>query len=353
MKHSLLEILACPYCRGPLGLKVFSMRGKEVEDGILLCVGCKNAFPIIACIPRMLPALMINPQTLKTFLQKHAGKIPDNFMNNGPEDFGKLKKKTSKSFGFQWNVFSTMFGEYEDNFLRYISPLSKTFFRKKLVLDAGCGFGRHTYYAAKYGAEVVGFDLSDAVEAAYRNCGRMPNVHIVQGDIYSLPFRKVFDFTMSIGVIHHLPDPKKGFLSLAGNMKKNSRILVWIYGKEGRTFKTVILEGTIRRATVRMPQKLLYYFCYIPAGVYHFSNGLYNFFSRFKSTTGLAKKLPFKNYARFPFRVKLADAYDFLGTPVNNYYTREDCEEWAAVSGLRDTSVVSLGGRSWKIFGKK
>ena len=42
---------------------------------------------------------------------------------------------------------------------------SRDFFRGKRVLDAGCGTGRHAYFAAPYGAsEVVALDLSDAVE---------------------------------------------------------------------------------------------------------------------------------------------------------------------------------------------
>jgi SAM-dependent methyltransferase len=246
-----------------------------------------------------------------------------------------------------------MFGEYERGFLDYISPLKPAFFRGKVVLDAGCGFGRFTSYAARYGAEVVGFDLSDAVEAAYRNCRGMKKVHIVQGDIYHLPFGKRFDFIMSIGVLHHLPDPKGGYVSLAGLMRKGTLLFAWLYGREGRTFKVVFLEGTIRRLTVRMPQRMLYYLCYVPAALYHFSNGLHNLLKRWGPTSGLAGSLPFKNYAGYPFGVKLADAYDFLGTPVNNYYTREECEEWARDAGLKDVSVTSLKGRSWRIFGSK
>ena len=351
MKASLLGMLACPGCGAELRMQAFSKKGSETTEGVISCGKCAAWYPVIGGIPRMLPLHMINGRILKPFLEKHGGSLP---RSKTAESHGdeKLKQRTSKSFGFQWNVFSRMFPEYEKNFLDYIHPLGPKFFRGKFVLDAGCGFGRHTYYAAKYGAQVVGFDLSDAVEAAYENCGKLPNVHIVQGDIYHLPFRRRFDFIMSIGVLHHLPDPKRGYMELVMLAGPGTLVLAWLYGKEGRAFKTVFLEGTIRRMTVSMPQRMLYYFCYLPASLYHSTNLVYNALRK-AGLKGLAEKLPFKNYAKFPFRVKLADAYDFLGTPVNNYYTREECERWAKDARLKNVSVTSLGGRSWRIFGTK
>ncbi len=350
MKKSLLRILSCP-CGGELSLDVLDKNGIEINDGIMNCVSCKQSYPIINGIPRMLPASMINNSVLRQFTEKYKESLPNHAEINDKKA-EKIKVETSKSFGFQWNVFSEMHKEYEKNFLNYIEPLRPSFFKNKIVLDAGCGFGRHTYYAARYGAEVIGFDLSDAVDAAYQNCRKFPNVHIVQGDIYNLPFRKKFDFIMSIGVLHHLPYPKKGYAELVKLAKSGTLILAWLYGSEGRTFKTVFLEGTIRKITVGMPQRMLYYFCYIPAILYHTLNKLYRLLGWF-GASGLAERIPFKNYAKFPFRVKLADAYDFLGTPINNYYSREECEQWIKDENLRKSSVTSLGGRSWRLFGTK
>lgn len=350
MKKSILSILCCPSCGRGLSLSVLKKEGKETVDGILSCCKCKKRYPVIAGIPRMLPSSMINSALMSGFRKRYGNIIAEKRTEISGAD--KLKERTSKSFGFQWNAFSEMYPEYEQNFLSYIEPLKPSFFKGKLVLDAGCGFGRHTYYAAKYGAQVVGFDLSDAVDAAYRNCGKMGNVHIVQGDIYHIPFRKEFGFIMSIGVLHHLPDPRAGYMNLVRLARPGTLVYAWLYGKEGRTFKTVFLEGTIRKVAVRMPQRMLYYFCYLPATLYHSSNLLYKALMK-AGASMVAEKLPFKNYAKFPFRVKLADAYDFLGTPVNNYYTKEEALQWARKAKLKDISVTSLSGRSWRIFGKK
>jgi len=42
---------------------------------------------------------------------------------------------------------------------------------------------------------------------------------VVQADIYKLPFPQIFDYAFSVGVLHHLPDPRAGFKSLAEKVK--------------------------------------------------------------------------------------------------------------------------------------
>lgn len=392
MKMRMMDLLLCPHCRESLELHVFSESGndyrgkipgpvcrhfchlrkrnlegkrlgfdctdcfrKEITEGLLTC-RCGRYYPIIGGIPRMLPDSLRDDfirGEFSSFLKKYEKEIPENLRREINEKPEALKKKTLESFGFQWTRFPEMFHEFRANFLNYIRPIKPGFFRGKLSLDLGCGFGRHTYYAAEFGSEVVGLDLSNAVEAAYKNTRKFPHSHIIQGDIYNLPLRNDFDFLFSIGVIHHLPDPKGAFLNLVKFAGRGSSVFVWLYGREGRWFKIHIVEGVIRRITRKLPHGLLYYLCYIPAGIYQINNDIYNSLRKHKSTRGLAEKTPFRGYAKFPFRVKHADAFDLLATPVNNYYTREEVEEWLRDSGLSKTRITGIDGRSWRAFGVK
>jgi uncharacterized protein len=58
VKKELMEILACPVCKGELQLKVETEEGDEVIKGSLLCSRCDESYPIDDAIPNLLPPQM-------------------------------------------------------------------------------------------------------------------------------------------------------------------------------------------------------------------------------------------------------------------------------------------------------
>ncbi|MDY6917099.1 MAG: methytransferase partner Trm112 [Chloroflexota bacterium] len=55
MKRDLMEILACPVCKGPLKLTVEEEDDKEIIKGSLFCEKCSVTYPIEETIPNLLP----------------------------------------------------------------------------------------------------------------------------------------------------------------------------------------------------------------------------------------------------------------------------------------------------------
>lgn len=55
MKHSLLDILCCPVCKGDLVLRVEKEDEKEILEGGLHCAACNVEYPIHEGIPDLLP----------------------------------------------------------------------------------------------------------------------------------------------------------------------------------------------------------------------------------------------------------------------------------------------------------
>ena len=55
MKPDLLDILACPVCKGPLELDVSKEENGEIIEGTLTCGPCKEVYPIEDAIPNLLP----------------------------------------------------------------------------------------------------------------------------------------------------------------------------------------------------------------------------------------------------------------------------------------------------------
>lgn len=60
MKKELLNILACPVCKGPLELEVSKEADGEVVAGTLYCRACDERYPIVDRIPNLLPPQLRN-----------------------------------------------------------------------------------------------------------------------------------------------------------------------------------------------------------------------------------------------------------------------------------------------------
>jgi len=55
MKRKLLEVLACPLCKGDLKLEIMGEKDGEIWTGSLGCDGCGQSYPIVDGIPNLLP----------------------------------------------------------------------------------------------------------------------------------------------------------------------------------------------------------------------------------------------------------------------------------------------------------
>jgi len=322
----------CPACRGNISQE------RGCGEGRLRCEGCAVVFPVVGGIPRMLVSSM------REALAGRGGA--------GADD---RKAATAESFGYEWSRFPEMRDEWESNFLEYMRPRGPEFFRGKRVLDAGCGSGRHSFYAARFGADVWAVDLGPAVKVARRN-NPSDSVRVVQADLYNLPFApESFDFIYSNGVLHHLPDPEGAFRNLVRYLKPGGEIQIFLYWQpEGRPLKRAVLAGVslFRRLTTRLPHGATYALSY-PAAWLAFAGFVwpYKVMGRIPGLAALAERMPMKQYARYPFRVCVNDQFDRFSAPIENRYTRAEVEAWLRRAGLESVSVRPNYG--WNGSGRK
>jgi uncharacterized protein YbaR (Trm112 family)/SAM-dependent methyltransferase len=338
VRQRLLDFLCCPACSGELTPDIW--RGDlatETEEGQLQCRGCARTYPIINGIPRMLPDPLV-PQVLayhRDFFARYAAETAD-YRARAPQAaqdaWWAAEGRTVRSYSYQWRKFKQMFPEWEQVFLDSIKPVAPEFFRGKVGIDGGCGFGRSIFYAAKYGAEMIGLDLSEAIEAARENTRHLPGVQLVQGDIFHPPVKRgSLDFAYSIGVLHHLPDPKAGFLSLTRLVKPGAPVFIWVYLR-GRG-RQIAAFTAMRAVSTRMPLRLLNV---VTLGLAAGQWLLWILPHKLLTQVGaarLADRIPFSLYARYPFRTLHTDWFDGLAVPLQNYYRREDIAEWYREAG--------------------
>jgi SAM-dependent methyltransferase len=323
MKLRLLEYIICPICAGPFDLRKDKLEAEEIMEGELLCRSCRKSYPILRGVPRLLP-----------------------------EAFSKEQEATAAAFGYEWTHFTEIEDTYEQEFLDWIHPVGKDFFPGKLVLDGGCGKGRHVALSAAFGAaDVVGIDVSDAVDAAFPNTRHLPNAHIVQADIYNVPLRPIFGYAYSIGVLHHLPDPKAGFLSLVRRLQPGARMSAWVYGEEGNWWITHLVSPVREVVTSRLPPAITKALAFLIAVPMQLAlKLLYRPINR--HLPGLKRFLFYNDYlysiSGFSFRENYSTVFDHLIAPTAFYISREQFASWFEEANLTEVNITWRNRNSWR-----
>ncbi len=292
-----LALLRCPSCGSVLS---------EAERG-LRCPICARCFPNVDGTLRFVDA--------------------ENYATN---------------FGFQWHKYArtqlddTSSSESETDF-RNKTGFTPEELRGKLVLDVGCGMGRFAEVASRWGAQVVGVDLSRAAEVAARNLGERESVTIFQADVFSLPFApESFDCIYSIGVLHHTPECERAFKILPRLLKPGGSIAIWLYSGYNKWYR---FSDLYRKVTHRLPAPWLHTLCYAAVPLYHVHRGLRRVPILGRPASGLIDHLlPLSLHPDPAHRV--LDTFDWYSPKYQSKHTYEEVFRWFESCGLENLRVL-------------
>jgi SAM-dependent methyltransferase len=266
-------------------------------------------------------------------------------------------QKTADAFANSWNHLPQGTVYTHEQFEDWMSPVMPGDTEGKKVLELGCGNASLMVHMASWNpAELVGVDLGDSVLSAEQNLSTLSykNWKVVKADLTE--YRgEGFDLAYCIGVLHHLKDPRKGFVSLVENTKKGGRFHAWVYAREGNNVVVYIVDP-IRKIVSRLPWWFTKYFVATPLAVPFF---LYaHFVSVFKNIS-FAKKLPLYQYGLWISKREFAFfrhvAFDQLVTPQTAYIPKATIESWlASMPQIEKGSeyIIMRNGNSWKFGGK-
>ncbi|PYS95481.1 MAG: hypothetical protein DMF50_08680 [Acidobacteria bacterium] len=301
MKDDAVRFLACPACASDLRLAVERAEGAEIIEGSLSCRACPAAFPIRRGVPRFV-----------------------------------AEDSYAASFGRQWNWFRTiqldsMNGTKESEAaLHGATGWREADFRGRLVLDAGVGAGRFAEIVANQGGEVVGVDISQAIDAAYANIGHRERVHLIQADLFHMPFRDAtFDLAYSIGVLHHTPDPRAAFERVAAVVKKDGGLAVYLYSRHGLRLAHGC-SNLLRAVTTRLPLPLMFWLSSLSVPLYYVH--------RIPVLGNLLRiLLPISPHPRWRWR--WLDTFDWLTPKYQHKFLYPEVIRWFRACGLTDIAV--------------
>lgn len=257
------------------------------------------------------------------------------------------------NFGMQWNIFAkTQLDSHSGH------PISADRFWRatgwtpeemcgKWVLDAGCGSGRFAEIALSTGAHVVALDYSSAVDACWENLKHHSNLHVVQGDIYALPFvPESFDFVYSLGVLQHTPDVARAFAALPSMLAPGGRICVDYY--ENSLKSKLLPKYWLRPITKRMNKRSLFEMVQSAVPVLLPASRcigripvLGHLLKRLIPVANFDGELPLSMQQLYEWAV--LDTFDWLSPAYDYPQTARTARRWMEQAGLKQIEVLKAG----------
>lgn len=229
-------------------------------------------------------------------------------------------------------------------FTDWIYPNTLDDFKGRSVLEAGCGGGQHSAMVAEFCEKLVAVDLNSIEVAQKRNSNR-PNITFLEADIATMDIAERFDVVFSIGVVHHTDNPDKTVENLIHHLKRDGRLILWVYSKEGNWISENVVERLRRlflqsanSALLKTISKALTCLMYIPIySIYLLPAPWLPYFEYFQ------------NFRRLSFERNVLNVFDKLNAPQVQFIDESRIQRWLRLKNFRDVHVSRYKGVSWRL----
>ena len=264
-----------------------------------------------------------------------------------------------ESFGEEWLKFN-QFTQADIDLVgaQYFDIVGKDIANENTyALDIGCGTGRWAKYLSTKVGFVEAIDPSDAVFAANKLLEDVPNIRISKASVDNIPFAdETFDFAMSIGVLHHIPDTEQAMKDAVKKVKIGGHFFCYLYynlDSRGILFKSIFqISAFFRKIVCRLPSSIKKVVCDLIAIFVYMPFILLTRFLNFIGLRKLALKIPLSDYANKSFFIIRNDALDRFGTSLEQRFSKIEVIAMMENSGLTNI-VVSTGTPYYHAVGKR
>ena len=260
-------------------------------------------------------------------------------------------RQTIEDFGAQWTRFTDNSGYYGSSelFADIVTPLiDPADVRGCHVAEIGSGTGRIVDMLLDAGAaHVTAIEPSEAIAVLQnRFKDRAARVRCRHGNGEVIAELGPFDLVVSIGVLHHVPDPAPVVLAAKRALRPGGRLFVWLYAREGNLLY-LALALPLRAVTKRLPDPLL------DVVVRLLDGPLLGYIWSCRYLP-----LPMRDYmrnviGRMPSEKRRLIIFDQLNPAYAKYYTGAEAEALLARAGFTDIRLYRRHGYSWSVIGTK
>jgi len=262
-------------------------------------------------------------------------------------EMDRARTETIADFGAQWTRFTANDGFYGSQALwqDIVGPLvPPDGFVGRRVLDIGSGTGRIVNMLLDAGAaHVTAVEPSAGFATLAANtAARGDRVHLlnIRGDELPADIADL-DWAVSIGVLHHIPDPLPVVKAARRCLVPGGKMLIWTYGREGNGLYLALalpLRALVRLLPRRASEALAWALT-VPLSVY----------------AALCCRVPGLPLGSYLARVvspltwskRMLVVYDQLAPNWAEYYTRERVRALLTDAGFVDISLHHRHGYSW------
>jgi len=250
------------------------------------------------------------------------------------------------AFGKEWEKFYS----FDDAEIEKVGDMYFDIVDEKIInkntyaIDIGCGTGRWTKYLIDKIGFVEAIDPSDAIYVADKLIAEKQNVRFSKAITDKIPFDdETFDFGMSIGVLHHIPDTAKAMKNCVKKVKIGGHFYTYLYynlENKGFVFKLIFnIVTAIRKVTCKLPESIKKIVCELIAFLVYLPIIL---LGRFFAKIGLhkiASKLPLSFYQNKSLFIIRNDALDRFGTSLEQRFSKQQVIEMMQNAGLSEIKV--------------
>jgi len=264
----------------------------------------------------------------------------------------ELGHNTIFDFGEQWTHNPDNKGYYGslELFDDFFQPfITRKDINGKQIGDIGSGTGRIVHMLLEAGASHVWAvePSPDAFKILTRNLHAQVNrVSCLNSTGENLNLQEKLDMVFSVGVLHHIPDPRPTMRAAYNALKPGGKIAIWIYSKEVNSLFLQMLK-TLRYLTVKLPHHWLSPLCYVLEYPLKYYIRLCRLFP-----------LPLKQYMTNVLNKLTADQrrlmiYDQLNPSYAKYYMRNEVIELLEKAGFGNIQIRNRHNYSWTAIATK
>ena len=261
------------------------------------------------------------------------------------------EQATIRDFGQQWTRYQANEGYYGslELFRDIVGPLVQP---EELagarVADVGSGTGRIVNMLLDAGvASVIALEPSAAFDVLVKNTAdRAAAIEYVRATGEHLPAGRALDMVFSIGVIHHIADPRPVLRAMHDSLRPGGACVVWVYGREGNELY-VRLVRVLRSVTTWMPDALLSGLAWV------LSYALEPYVALARVCRVPMGAYFVNHYARLPRESKRVTLFDQLNPCEARYYREGEIRGLMEEAGFTDVRLYHRHGYSWTVRGTR